>query len=56
MGDGGSDGCEREPIGNGEGRGKEEGAVCLVSLEVEGRIGVDDPRDVISASRVIKRV
>lgn len=56
MGEGGSDGCEREPVCNGEGRGKEEGAVCLVGLKVERRIGVDDPRDVVSASRVIERV
>lgn len=56
VGEGSSDGCEREPVCNGEGRGKEEGAVCLVGLKVERRIGVDDPRDVVSASRVIERV
>ena len=44
---GGGDGCKREAVGNGERCRKEDGAVGLVSLEIEGGIGTDDPRDVI---------
>ena len=44
---GGGDGCKREAIVNGKRCGKEDGAVCLVSLEVEGGVGIDDLRDVI---------
>ena len=56
VSEGGSEGRKREPIGNGKGRRNKEGAVFLVSLDVEGEIGVvDDPRDVIYAPRVIKR-
>jgi hypothetical protein len=47
VGEGSGDGCEREPIGQGEACRKEEGAVSLVSLEVERGILVDDPGDVV---------
>ena len=47
MCNGGGDSCKREAVGNGERCGKEDGAVGLVSLEVEGGIGIDDLRDVI---------
>jgi hypothetical protein len=53
---GGGDGCKREAVGNGERCGKEDGAVGLVSLEVEGGIGIDDLRDVILLPCVIERV
>ena len=53
---GGSDGCKREAIGNGKRCGKEDGAVGLVSLEVEGGIGIDDLRDVILLPCVIENV
>ncbi len=42
----GGDGCKGEAVGNGESCGKEDGAIGLVSLEVEGGIGIDDLRDV----------
>ena len=35
VGEGCGDGCEREPVGNGERCGQEEGAVGLVSLDIE---------------------
>ncbi len=54
MGERGGDGCERKPVGHGEGYGKEEGAVSLVFLEVEGGIGVDYSRDVVLFSRVVE--
>jgi hypothetical protein len=44
---GGGDHCKREAIGNGKRCGKEDGAVHLVSLEVEGGVGIDDLRHVI---------
>jgi hypothetical protein len=53
---GGGDGCKREAVGNGERCGKEDGAVGLVSLEVEGGIGIDDLRDIVWLPRVIKGV
>jgi hypothetical protein len=53
---GGGDGCKREAVGNGERCGKEDGAVGLVSLEVEGGIGIDDLRDVILLPCVIESV
>jgi hypothetical protein len=56
MRKGGGDCCKREAVGNGERCGKEDGAVGLVSLEVEGGIGIDDLRDVVLFPRVIKRV
>jgi hypothetical protein len=56
VGERGCDGCKREPVENSEGRGNEGGAVGLVSLEVKGEIGIDDPRDVVFLSRVIERV
>ena len=56
MGGSGGDGCKSEPVGNGKGRGKEDRAIFLVSLVVEGEIRIDDPRDVVYAPRVIERV
>ena len=56
VGDSGGNGCKREPVGNGKGRRKEDRAVFLVGLEVEGKIRVDDPRDIVCAPRVIERV
>ena len=53
---GSGDGCKREPVGDGKGRGKEDWAVFLVGLEVEGKIRVHDPRDVVYAPHVIERV
>jgi hypothetical protein len=53
---GGGDGCKIEAVGNGERRRKEDGAVGLVSLEVEGGIGIDDLRDVILLPCVIESV
>jgi hypothetical protein len=53
---GGGDGRKREPVGDGKGRGKEERAVFLVSLQVEGGIRVDDLRDIVFVPRVIERV
>jgi hypothetical protein len=47
VGEGGSDGCKREPVGNGKGCRKEEGAIGLVCLDVEGGILVDDPSDIV---------
>ena len=52
---GGSDGYKREAIRNGERYGKEDGAVGLVSLEVEG-VGIDDLRDVILFPCIIESV
>jgi hypothetical protein len=43
----GGNGCKREAIGNGKRCGKEDGAVGLVSLKVEGGVRIDDLRDVI---------
>ena len=56
MCNGGSDGCKREAIGNGERCGKEDGAVGLVSLEVEGQIGIYDLRDIILLPSVIESI
>jgi hypothetical protein len=56
MRKGGGDVCEREAVGNGERRRNEDGAVGLVSLEVEGEIGIDDMRNVISLPCVIESV
>jgi hypothetical protein len=53
---GGGDGCKVEAIGKGERNGKEDGAVGLVSLEVEGGIGIDDLREVIMLPCVIECV
>jgi hypothetical protein len=53
---GGGNGCKREAIGNGKRCGKEDGAVGLVSLEVEGGIGIDDLGDVISLPCVVESV
>ena len=52
----GGDGCKREAVANSECCGKEKGAVSLVSLEVEGGIGIDDLRDVILLPCVIESV
>jgi hypothetical protein len=52
----GGDGCKREAVGNGERCGKEDRAVGLVSLEVEGGIGIDDLRDVILLPCVVESV
>jgi hypothetical protein len=56
MCNGGRDGCKREAVGNGERCGKEDGAVGLVSLEVEGGVGIDNLRDVILLPCVIESV
>jgi hypothetical protein len=53
---GGGDGCEREAVGNSERCGEEDGAVGLVSLEVERGIGIDDLRDVILLPCVVESV
>ena len=53
---GGGDGCKREAVGNSERCGKEDGAVGLVSLEIERGIGIDDLRYVVLFPRVIKGV
>jgi hypothetical protein len=53
---GGGDACKREAIGNDERDGKEDGAVGLVSLEVERGIGIDDLRDIILVPCVIECV
>jgi hypothetical protein len=53
---GGGDGCKQEAVGNGERCRKEDGAISLVSLEVEGGIRIDDLRDVILLPCVIKSV
>jgi hypothetical protein len=37
-----------------EGYGNEQGTVSLVSIDVEGEIFVEDARDVVRASRIIK--
>jgi hypothetical protein len=52
----GGDGCKLEAIGNGKRCGKEDGAVGLVSLGVEGRIRIDDLRDVILPPCVVESV
>ena len=52
----GGDGCKPEAVTNGERCGKEDGAVGLVSLEVEGGIGIDDLRDVIWLPCVVESV
>jgi hypothetical protein len=54
--EGGGDRCKLEAVGNGIRHGKEDGAVGLVSLKVEGEIGIDDLRDVIFLPCVIKSV
>jgi hypothetical protein len=54
MCNGGGDGCKREAVEYGERYGKEDRAVGLVSLEVEGGIAIDDPRDVIWLPCVIE--
>ena len=56
MRKGGGDGCKGEAIRNGERYGKEDGAVCFVSLEVEGGIGIDDMRDVVLLPCVVESV
>jgi hypothetical protein len=56
MSKGGGDGCEQEAVGNGERCGKEDRAVGIISLEVEGGIGIDDLRDVILLPCVIESV
>jgi hypothetical protein len=56
VGESGGEGRKLEPVVNDVGRGKEGGAVFLVSLWVEGKIRVDDPRDVVYTPRVVKRV
>ena len=56
MRKGGSDGRKIEASGNSKRRRKEDGAVSLVSLYVEGRVGIDDPRDVILLPCVIESV
>jgi hypothetical protein len=56
MRKGGGDGCEPEAVGDGKRCGKEDGAVGLVSLEVERGIGIDDLRDVILFPCVIENV
>ena len=53
---GGSDGCKRETVRNSERCGKEDGAVGLVILEIEGGIGIDDLRDVVLLPCVIESV
>ena len=53
---GGRDACKLEAVGDGKRCGKEDGAVGLVSLEVEGGIGIDDLRDVILLSCIIECV
>ena len=53
---GGGDGCKREAVGNGDVSGNEDRAVGLVSLGVEGVIGIDDLRDVILPPCVIENV
>jgi hypothetical protein len=53
---GGGDGCKIEAVGNGKRHGKKDGAVGLVSLEVERGIGIDDLRDVILLPCVIESV
>jgi hypothetical protein len=53
---GGGDGCKIEAVGNSERCGKEDGAVGLVSLKVEGGIGINDVRDVILLPCVIESV
>lgn len=55
VGEGGRDGCEGEAIGDGEGCRDEEGAVCLVGLLVEGRLGGEDPGDVVFLRMVVIR-
>jgi hypothetical protein len=52
----GGDSCERETVANGKRRGKEDGAIGLVSLEVERGIEIDDLRDVILLPCVIENV
>ena len=52
----GGDGCKREAVGNGGRCGKEDGAVGLVSLEVERGIGIDDLRHIILLPCVIESV
>ena len=54
VGEGGSDRHKLKSVLHGEGRGEEQRAVSPVSLEVEGRICVDDFGDVIWVSGVIK--
>jgi len=54
VGEGGRDRREREPVAHGEGQGKEERAVTLVSLEVERRVCIDDPGDVVYSAGIIK--
>ena len=56
VGESGGEGCKLEPVVNDVGSGKEGGAVFLVSLEVEGKIRVDDPRDVVYTRRIVKGV
>jgi hypothetical protein len=56
MRKGGGNGRKREAIANGKRCGKEDGAVGLVSLEVEGGIRIDDLRDIILLPCVIESV
>ena len=53
---GGGDGCKLKAVEHEVRCGKEDGAVGLVSLEVEGGIGIDDLRDIILLPCVIKSV
>jgi hypothetical protein len=56
MCNGGGDVCKRKAVDNGERCGNEDGAIGLVSLEIEGGIGIDDLRDIILLPCVIERV
>jgi hypothetical protein len=53
---GGGDGCKQDAVGYGKRHGNEDGAVGLVSLKVEGGIGINDLRDIIVLPCVIKSV
>ena len=52
VGQGGSDGRERQAVGDGEGGGEVERAVRFIGLLVESRVVVDDLGDVVLLSSV----
>ena len=47
VGEGSRDRSERETVGHGEGYGNKQGAVSLVSLEVEVGIPIDNAGDIV---------
>jgi hypothetical protein len=56
MHQGRGDRRERETIGNGKCRRKEERAIGLICLEVEGGISINNPADIVPLPPVVEGV